>query len=161
MARRVCVILFFGYYKRMHLAFFLWAIWAALNSAVNIAPRYHACKERYTTNRGHDVTRDTCLSRRQYDMTTGQETRWALVTCAVTVTSGQQALTMVVDPKMGVRNVSVIPENTIRRNNDVLMLGKRRRRWFNIKTSLFQCVVFAGVFIHRSMQTRRFDQMLF
>ena len=36
-----------------------------------------------------------------------------------------------------------IPENTTRWNTDVLMLGQRRRRWANIKTSLFQSVVFA------------------
>ena len=36
------------------------------------------------------------------------------------------------------------PANTTRWNNDVLMLGQRRRRWANIKTSLFKRVVFAG-----------------
>ena len=35
--------------------------------------------------------------------------------------------------------------NTTRCNNDVLILGQRRRRWANIKTSLFQSVVFAGM----------------
>ena len=30
-----------------------------------------------------------------------------------------------------------IPANTTRWNNDVLLLGQRRRRWANIKTSLF------------------------
>ena len=40
---------------------------------------------------------------------------------------------------------SCFPANTLRWNNDVLMLGQRRRRWANIKTSLFQRVVFAGL----------------
>ena len=35
------------------------------------------------------------------------------------------------------------PANTTRRNNDVLMLSQRRRRWANVKTLLFQRV-FAG-----------------
>ena len=39
----------------------------------------------------------------------------------------------------------IIPANTVRWNNDVLMLGQRRRRWANIKTLLFQRVVFAGM----------------
>ena len=43
--------------------------------------------------------------------------------------------------------------NTTRWNNDVLMLGQRRRRWGNINTSLFQRVVFAG-HAHHSQQTR-------
>ena len=38
-----------------------------------------------------------------------------------------------------------VPANTTRWNNDVLKLGQRLRRWPNIKTSLFQRVVFAGV----------------
>ena len=33
--------------------------------------------------------------------------------------------------------------------DDVLMLGQRRRRWANIKTSLFQRVVFTGTYVHR------------
>ena len=36
------------------------------------------------------------------------------------------------------------PANTTRWNNTVLMLGQRLRRWPNIKTALFQRVVFAG-----------------
>ena len=36
------------------------------------------------------------------------------------------------------------PANTIHWNNVVLMLGQRRRRWANVKTTLFQCIVFAG-----------------
>ena len=39
---------------------------------------------------------------------------------------------------------STNPANTTRWNTDVLMLGQRRRRWANIKTALFQRVVFAG-----------------
>ena len=44
------------------------------------------------------------------------------------------------------RGVSTVynPANTTRWNNDVLMLGQRRRRWASVKTSLFQRVVFAG-----------------
>ena len=38
-----------------------------------------------------------------------------------------------------------IPENTTRRNNDVLLLAQRLRRWPNIKTSLFQRVLFARI----------------
>ena len=38
-----------------------------------------------------------------------------------------------------------IPANMTRWNDDVLMLGQRRRRWANIKISLFQLVVFAGI----------------
>ena len=37
------------------------------------------------------------------------------------------------------------PANTTRWSNDVLMLGQRRRRWANIKTSFFQRVVFTGM----------------
>ena len=37
------------------------------------------------------------------------------------------------------------PANTTRWNNDVLMLAQRLRRWPNIKTSLFQRVVSAGL----------------
>ena len=37
------------------------------------------------------------------------------------------------------------PANTTRWNNDVSMLAQRLRRWPNIKTSLFQPVVFAGL----------------
>ena len=44
------------------------------------------------------------------------------------------------------------PANTILWNNAVLMLGQRRRRWANIKKSLFQSVVFAG-------KTGRFAEM--
>ena len=40
---------------------------------------------------------------------------------------------------------SSCPANTTRSNNDVLMLGDRRRRRANIKTALFQRVVFAGM----------------
>ena len=40
---------------------------------------------------------------------------------------------------------SHIPANTTRWNDDVLMLGQRRRRWANNKTSLFQRVVFTGI----------------
>ena len=36
------------------------------------------------------------------------------------------------------------PANMIHRPNVVLMLGQRRRRWPNIKTTLDQCIVFAG-----------------
>ena len=36
------------------------------------------------------------------------------------------------------------PANTTRWSNDVLMLDQRRRCWADIKTSLFQRVVFAG-----------------
>ena len=36
------------------------------------------------------------------------------------------------------------PANTTHWNNVGLMLGQRRRRWANIKPTLFQCVVFAG-----------------
>ena len=35
------------------------------------------------------------------------------------------------------------PTNTTRWNNDVLMLAQRLRRWPNIKTALFQRIVFA------------------
>ena len=38
-----------------------------------------------------------------------------------------------------------IPANTACWNNDVLMLAQRLRRWPNIKTSLVQRVVFAGM----------------
>ena len=38
-----------------------------------------------------------------------------------------------------------IPANTTRWSNDVLMLAQRLRRWPNIKTSLFQRVVLAGM----------------
>ena len=38
----------------------------------------------------------------------------------------------------------IAPANTTHCNNDVLMLAQRLRRWPNIKTSLLQCVVFAG-----------------
>ena len=41
--------------------------------------------------------------------------------------------------------VTSVSANTTRWSNDVLMLGQRRRRWTNIKTSLLQRVVFAGV----------------
>ena len=37
------------------------------------------------------------------------------------------------------------PANTIHWNNVGLMLGQRRRRWFNVKTTLFQCIVFPGL----------------
>ena len=40
--------------------------------------------------------------------------------------------------------INVCPANTTRWNNDVSMLGQSRRRWANIKTTLFQGVVFAG-----------------
>ena len=36
-------------------------------------------------------------------------------------------------------------KNTTRWINVDLMLGQRRRRWPNIKSTLFQCVVFAGI----------------
>ena len=36
------------------------------------------------------------------------------------------------------------PANTIHRNNVVLMLEQRWRRWDNVKTTLFQYIVFAG-----------------
>ena len=36
---------------------------------------------------------------------------------------------------------AMIPANKTRWNNVGLMLGHRRRRWANIKTTLFQCVV--------------------
>ena len=39
----------------------------------------------------------------------------------------------------------VVPANTASWNNDVLLLGQRLRRWANIKTALFELVVFAGV----------------
>ena len=42
------------------------------------------------------------------------------------------------------------PVNTPRWNNDVSMLGQRRRRWANIKTLLFQRVVFAGEGVHQA-----------
>ena len=42
------------------------------------------------------------------------------------------------------------PVNTTRWNNDVSMLGQRRRRWANIKTLLFQRVVFAGEGVHQA-----------
>ena len=35
------------------------------------------------------------------------------------------------------------PANTIQKNNVVLMLGQRRRRWANGKTILFLCIVHA------------------
>ena len=38
------------------------------------------------------------------------------------------------------------PANTTRLSNDVWMLAQRLRRWPNIKTSLFQRVVFAEQF---------------
>ena len=41
-----------------------------------------------------------------------------------------------------------IPTNTARWNNDVLLLAQRLRRWPNIKTSLFQRAVFAGMCLH-------------
>ena len=44
---------------------------------------------------------------------------------------------------------------TTRWNNDVLMLGQRRRRWANIKTLLFQCVVFAGELMHTALQSQK------
>ena len=41
------------------------------------------------------------------------------------------------------------PENTTRRNEDVLMLVQRLRRWPNIKTSFFQRIVFAGLCVYQ------------
>ena len=43
------------------------------------------------------------------------------------------------------QGLTLYPANTTRWNNDVLMLAQRLRRWPNIKTSLFQRVVFAGI----------------
>ena len=42
-----------------------------------------------------------------------------------------------------------LPANTRRWNNDGLMLGQRRRRWPNIKSSLVQRLVFAWLVSHR------------
>ena len=50
------------------------------------------------------------------------------------------------------------PANTTRWNNDVLMLGQRRRRWPNIKTALFQRCVFAG-FTGRRLQCERIGDL--
>ena len=38
-----------------------------------------------------------------------------------------------------------MPANKTRWNNDLLLLTQRLRRWSNIRTSLFQRVVFAGI----------------
>ena len=43
-----------------------------------------------------------------------------------------------------VGSVSDDPANTGRSSSVVLMLGQRRRRWANIKTTLVKCPVFAG-----------------
>ena len=43
------------------------------------------------------------------------------------------------------------PANTTRWNNDVLMLPQRLRRWPNIKTSLFQRVVFGRPSCNKSL----------
>ena len=44
------------------------------------------------------------------------------------------------------------PANTKRRTNDVLMLGRSRRRWTNMKTTLVQRLVFAGNMLHSVLQ---------
>ena len=40
-------------------------------------------------------------------------------------------------------------ENTMHWSYVVSMLGQRQRRWANVKTTLFQCIVFAGNTWHR------------
>ena len=45
---------------------------------------------------------------------------------------------------------NTIPANTTRWNNNVLMLAQRLRRWPNIKTSLFQRTVLAGIIMPSS-----------
>ena len=42
---------------------------------------------------------------------------------------------------------NVIPANTRRWPNDGLMLGQRQRRWANIKPTLLQRLVFAGIWL--------------
>ena len=44
----------------------------------------------------------------------------------------------------GVSRVCEYPKNTTRSSDVVLMLGQRRRRWPNVKTTLDQRLVFAG-----------------
>ena len=53
-----------------------------------------------------------------------------------------------------------IPANTTRWNNDLLMLTQRLRRWSNIRTSLFQRVVFAGITTSTTKKTRYNEPML-
>ena len=42
-------------------------------------------------------------------------------------------------------------------NNNVLLLGQLHRRWIDIKTSLFQSVVFAGIGTHKSWNAADFQ----
>ena len=43
------------------------------------------------------------------------------------------------------KHTNTIAASTKREANVVLLLGRRRRRWPNIKTLLAQCLVFAGI----------------
>ena len=56
-----------------------------------------------------------------------------------------------VSPDHGCQNKNR-PANTIHRNNLAWPLVQRLRRWPNIKTTLSQCIVFAGRPIERSAQ---------
>ena len=51
-------------------------------------------------------------------------------------------------------DIRLIPANTTHWSNVGLMLGQRRRRWANIKPTLFQSVVFAGI-VHKSLRRVR------
>ena len=51
--------------------------------------------------------------------------------------------------------VPIIPENTTRWNDDVLILGQRRRRWANIETSLFQRVLLAAQIFEMISQEKK------
>ena len=54
-----------------------------------------------------------------------------------------------------------IPANTTHRHNVGPMLGRRRRRWADVGSTLGRCVVFAGMWSPMNQQTQAVHPMVF